>query len=578
MQDGSMRRRGLIMLGMLALLRPLRGRAQGGAPEGDSGASPVLPLPLPAPLVLTLTAADLLEVPAALLRRPDAAWPEVPPDLPVIDPGDVTPEAALLRRLVARGAGQGEAGGAGGLAGVVYDNRDRGHSSLPAGLFPQITRLAYGPDLRARRLDMGLALPVLLPAPPTLGTPNLGTPDPDPVLAPVIGNSSTAVKAGAAPRSLPRLAMTQPGGAMRAWTAWAANQTWVYPEHRDHDAEDLFPANWPYMLISQGSSYTDQPHLRAVAMILAALPAATRAAAAAQGLIGPVVQMVFRRAQVRDRAAYLSGAAHPTVFDGKTLNVAAMVARAAELQPDALPPLVRLAVLAEDFADAAGLAGQSERLFDTPSALARVWRGPAFRREMRVTAATTLATAAEVQRYLWVLLRGDPARVRITPEGPRDATARITVDWQEARPIARALASGPPRTSGRVDVGVFAETAAGTISAPAFVSVSFALHEARVYGPASGDPASGETGGGMRLVSVDYDAAGRGRAFDPMLHWSAPWRDAFTYAPDGSLAGVLRTGTDGTGMRMDAQGRRADGRAPVHVLGGTPEAPVLLMR
>jgi hypothetical protein len=106
-----------------------------------------LPLPLPAPPVLTLTAADLLEVPAALLRRPDAAWPEVPPDLPVIDPGDVTPEAALLRRLVARGAGQGEAGGAGGLAGVVYDNRDRGHYSLPAGLFPQIARLAYGPDL-----------------------------------------------------------------------------------------------------------------------------------------------------------------------------------------------------------------------------------------------------------------------------------------------------------------------------------------------------------------------------------------------------------------------------------------------
>ncbi len=535
-----MRRRSLITLGMLALWRPARGRAQGGSP----------------PAALTLTGDDLQETPEALWRRPDLAWPAVPPDLPVIDPDDVSPEAAALRRLVAQGR-------AGGLAGVVYDNRDRGHSSLPENRFPQITRLAYGPDLRARRLDLGLALPVLLPAPP--------------ILAPVIGNSSTAITAGAAPRSLPRLAMTTPGGPMRAWTAWAGNQTWVYPEHRDHDDEDLFPANWPYMLISQGSSYTDRPFLRATGLILAALPAATRAAAAEQGLIGPVVQMIFRRAQVRDRSAYLSGAAHPTVFDGTRLNVAAMVARAAELRPDALPPLVRLAVPDEEFGDSAGLGARSERLFDTPSAIARIWRGPAFRREMRVTAAPTGAAGGPpVQRYLWVLLRGDPAAVRITPEGPRDETARISIDWQEARPVAR----GQPRTSARVDVGVFAETVGaetagaeaggGMISAPAFVSVSFPLHEARVYGP--------DGTGGMRLVSVDYDAAGGGRRLDPVLHWSAPWRDAFSYAPDGSLAGVLRTGTDGTVLRLDAQGRRADGSLPAYDIGGTPQVPVLQQR
>lgn len=552
-----MRRRSLIMLGILALLRPARAQAQvqplAGEPPGP--APPVPAPPDPAPPVLTLTADDLEEMPGALRLRPGVQWPAVPGDLPVIDPADVSPAAAMLRRLAAQGR-------AGGLVGVVYDNRDRGHSSLPEGLFPQITRLAYGPDLRTGRrqgLDYGVAVPILLPAPPIFTAP---------AFAPVIGNSSTAVTAGATPRSLPRLAMTLPGGAMRAWTAWAANQTWVYPEHRDHDAEDLFPANWPYMLISQGSSYSDQPHLRAAAMILAALPAATREAAVAQGLIGPVVQMIFRRAQVRDRAAYLSGAAHPTVFDGAALNPVAMVARAVELRPEALPPLVRLAILAENFSGSAGLGARSERLFDTPSAIARVWRSTAFRREMRVTATLTGAgqTGAAVQRYLWVLLRGDPAGVRITPGGLRDETARIAIDWQEARPIT----PGQPRTSGRVDVGVFAETADGTLSAPAFISVSFPLHEARTYGP--------DGNGGMRLVSVDYDAAGRGRAFDPLLHWSAPWRDAFLHAPDGSLTGVQRTGPDGVVTRLDAQGRHADGRAPVYDMGGTPELPILIQR
>jgi hypothetical protein len=539
-----MRRRSLILFGMLALLRPARARAQSGEGQsagGQGGGSPP---------VLTLTEADLQQAPGVLWRRPDLPFPPVPPDLPVIDPADATPEAAMLRRLAAQGR-------AGGLAGVVYDNRDRGHSPLPEPLFPQITRLVYGPDLQAARLNVGLAVPILLPAPA--------------VSAPVIGNSSTAVVAGAAPRSLPRLAMTVPGGAMRAWAAWSSNQTWVYPEHRDHDDEDLFPANWPYMLISQGSSHADQPLVRAAAMMLAALPAATRRAAVAQGLIGPVVQMVFRRAQVRDRAAYLSGAAHPTAFDGTALNVAAMVARAAELRPDALPPLVRLAVLAEDFTGAAGLAGRSERLFDTPAAIARVWRGPAFRREMRLTAAPTDGAGA-VRRHLWVLLRGDPGAVRITPEGPRDGTARISIDWQQARPVAPILASGPPRTSGRVDVGVFAETAGGMISAPAFLSVSFPLHEARVYGPPEGSD------GARRLLSVDYDAMGRGRAFDPLLHWSAPWRDTFRYAPDGTLAGVQRSGTDGTTQELDAQGRRADGSLPLYEVDGTGGAPVLRQR
>jgi hypothetical protein len=171
-----------------------------------------------------------------------------------------------------------------------------------------------------------------------------------------------------------------------------------------------------------------------------------------------------------------------------------------------------------------------------------------------------------VRRWHWALLRGDPARVRITPEGPRGETARLGFDWQEARPVA----PGQPRTSGRIDVGVFAETEGGLLSAPAFVSVSFPLHEMRVYAP--------DGQGGQRLAWVDYDAVARGRAFDPLLHWSAPWRDEVLYAPDGSRAGLLRNLPDGTAARLDAEGRDAEGRIPVYEMGGTPEQPVLVRR
>ena len=93
----------------------------------------------------------------------------------------------------------------------------------------------------------------------------------------------------------------------------------------------------------------------------------------------PTVQMVFRRSlrSVTSREAYLGGAAHPAAFAGTEINAARMVSLANAIAADAIPPQVRLAVLEEDlgqpgvdfFGD-----GLSEQLFDTPAAVARVWR------------------------------------------------------------------------------------------------------------------------------------------------------------------------------------------------------------
>lgn len=458
---------------------------------------------------VTVTRGDLRPAGPVGFLVPRLALPGADPALPAIDPAAADPAAGLLRRQIAQGISAG-------FEGLLYDNRDRGHSELPAALFPRLARLRYAPDLQAEGADYGLAGRILWPLP-------------------TLGNSSTAITGGPAARSLPRAAMTFPGEAARAFRGYAANLLYVYPEHQDHDAVDLFPAAWPYTVTSQGSSGSDQPFLRALAMTMAAFRPETRARLIEAGLMAPTLQMLLRQGQaaVRGPTAYLSAAAHPTVFDAAQLVPERMVAAAARLDPGAIPPLVRLEVETEDFADAAGLAGLSERLYSTPSALARIWRGWDGRREMRISAAATRDPNGRPLRFHWLLLQGDPARVRIEPLEADGRRARISIDWHEAV----SLPGG--RLGARVDVAVIAWNGAG-FSAPAFVSVAFPDHELRRHAPGpDGTP---------RLVEVDYRA--QGRDYDPLLHWSAGWRDVLVWGPDGQLAAIERH-RDGAVTRID---------------------------
>ena len=443
--------------------------------------------------------ADVLALPPEALPGPAAA------DRPIIEPEDRSAEASLLRRLQARGR-------AAGLSGTLYDNRDRGHSAIPPGRFSQMTRIAYDPDMAAEGLDYGLAGALRFPAI-------------------TLGNSSTAITHGTTWRSLPRLAMTAAGGPARAAADYAANALYVYPEHRDHDADDLFPAAWPYMTTSQGSSGSDQPFLRALGMILASFPPETRARMESLGLVAPTAQMVLRRTQMGllRPEAYLSGAAHPSAFAEAALHPEAQVALAASLAPDALPPAVDLRVVEETFLPRAGLLGTSERLFDTPGAIARLWLDLAGRREMLVSTEGTLDPAGRALVMRWVLLRGDPSAVTITPLDAAGRRARISLGWQEPRPAPAGFGtSGAGPMSSRVDVGVFAEVG-GMLSAPAFVSVTLPP-QTRAYqaGP----------DGAPQLREIDYDAGGR--PHDPVLFWRAGWRDRFHHDAAGRLLGWTR--------------------------------------
>ncbi|HDR28508.1 hypothetical protein [Rhodovulum sp.] len=464
---------------------------------------------------VTLSSADLVEIAPGLWAAPGLVPPAEDRSRPIVGERNTEDGARLLRHL----AGQG---GINGFAGILYDNRDRGHAPLDADLFPRLARLVYAPELVEAGRDYGLAGQIHLPAI-------------------VLGNSSTAVTAGPAPRSLVRLAMTRPMGPQLAAELYQRNAIYIYPEHRDHDAEDLFPANWPYTITSQGSSGSDRRFLIAIAMTLAAFPADTMAALRDHGLVAPAVQMILRRnlATVGGREEYLSGRAHPAAFEPGQIRIGRMVAQAAGMRADEIPPMVRLRVIDEGFRQEAGLAGLDERLFDTPSAIARIWRDFDWQREMILSAEETADPNGRPLRFDWRLLAGDPGRVRIEPLDPEGRRARIVIDWHDpwTLPAPGGGDEYDSRRHARVDIGVFAHNGAQD-SAPGFVTVAFPAHQRRSYGPPG-------PGGEPRLLSIDYDAAGRGVGFDPVLFWTAPWSDEARHDLDGPQLGWIRRWADG---------------------------------
>lgn len=424
-------------------------------------------------------------------------------------------------------------GKAAGNGGDLYDNRDRGHSLLPPQNHPQVSAVRYGPAARAADIDYGLNDRLLFDRP-------------------AFGNSSTALTAGPLWRSLPRYALTRADGAgpWRLWQAYGANQIYVYPSHKDVTAEagDLFPANTPYMIVSEGSSGSDQPFLEAVAMILAAFRPDTKARLVADGLLAPTVQFVFRRSQrsVLSRDDYMSGLAHPSAFSPYEIGLARMVSLANAIRPDTIPALVQIKVLEED-EPVEGIdyfgEGLSEQVFDTPAAVGRIWRGKDYSRSLLVSAGDTRDPNGRTLDFHWRLLRGDPDRVHIAPSGD-GSQARITIDWQEPRPVAE----DSPIRSARVDIGVFAGNGAFD-SAPAILSMALPAHETRRYAPGPD--------GKMRIVSIDHADPARAQVYaDPMLAARADWRDDYAWGADGRLAGWRRTRPGQPPETFDADGRR----------------------
>lgn len=433
---------------------------------------------------------------------------------PVVDPSRTDTAAGLLRRLYARGE-------AAGLAETLYDNRDRGHSPLRSGSFPQISRTQYSDDPLIGSLDSNVGGHVVF---------NL----------PVIGNSSTAFVKGPLARSLGRVAVGGQARAMQTYQLYTRNHLYVYPEHRDHDPKtgDRFFANTPYYLLSQGSSYSDKPLVEALATILASYRPETRQRLEKEGLLAPTTQMVFRRSLAGYWKAenYLSSRAHPSVFDPKALYPERMVVLANSIRPHDIPPMVKLRVL-EDLKATPGrdyLEGNlDEVVFTTPSAIARAWRSYAHSRRMVLSAADTVDPNGRSLKFHWVVLRGHPGKVRIET-GKEGRVAEIKINWHNKTDIV----GRPGMSSSRVDIGVFADNGIW-LSAPAFLSVNFPSFQNRTYETASDaeEPV---------LVSLDYIAGPQDIYADPMLWPMADWQDDFSHDADGIQTELTRRYSDGS--------------------------------
>ncbi|MEM8841909.1 MAG: hypothetical protein AAGD47_09055 [Pseudomonadota bacterium] len=451
--------------------------------------------------------------------------------------------AVRLRKLVQRGK-------AAGLVGDLYDNRDRGHVSLKRKRFPQLSRVVYGDAAREAGVEYGYNAAFLFDAI-------------------TFGNSSTALRERRLWRSQPRQALTQPLGIRAFAQSYASNQIYLFPEHKDHDpiaeggAGDVFPANTPYALISQGSSGSERTMLEAVAVILAGLPPYTKAALKEKNLIAPAVQQIFRRGRkgiVTDED-YLSPKAHPTVFDKGSVDARQMLDLAQTWRADAIPPAVHLSVVGEDRGTLPPGDGLSERVFDSPGAIARIHRRLDKTRRITVSAAETKDPNGRPLSFRWVLLRGDPGLVSIKPVNGSNQIAEITIGWHERRPAE----STPSITSDRVDIGVFAYNGAHW-SAPAFVSVLFPADQKRIYDDLG------------RLVSIDYADPEYGlRYTDPALIPGRTWRDDFRYGADGRLEGWTRRREAGessfTGYGQRVISRDASGRPELAEIVRYPVAP-----
>jgi hypothetical protein len=367
-------------------------------------------------------------------------------------------------------------GTAAGNVGDFYENRDGGHSPLDMTPYPQLQRWVYPAD--GRKYNTWAAQAILLPGV-------------------VFGNSSTAAPVTKGGSNVLKY-YTWPQGLAFLYGQYVNNNLFMYPAHQDHLAGragnpfygDVFPTNTPYLITSQGSSGTDQPFMRAVPKTLAAFRPEVKRMLVESGLLMPTVQMILRinlkqpgvanphKDDIRD--FYLSGKAHPTVFEGGSVDERKMAEMAHDIEPGTIPPLVQLKVVREDQPvagrDFFDPAPTTERLADTPCVIARIFRGSAYTRRIVVSAEGSIDVNSRPLTYHWAVLRGDAGKIKIIPIKPDGSVVEIVAAYPERRPVA----PGSAIESNRVDIGAFVHNGA-YFSAPAFATFFALDNEARAY-------------------------------------------------------------------------------------------------
>lgn len=401
-------------------------------------------------------------------------------------------------------------GTASGNAGDIYDNRDRGHSVLDQAPFSGLVPTAYSKEAQDANADIGVSLSTF----------------PGRI---VIGNSSTANTVGEFWGSCARRAQNEfPHILLQQYIS---NCAYVYPQHHDYRASkfgDVFPSRTPYLFISPGSSWTDKPILAAMAAALAAMRPETKDALASQGMIAPTLQYLLRMAStnVADRADYATPKAHPVVFDGNAIDTLRLAELAHSIETNSLPFLAPLRIMSDDsvsfkpgtdYPDRRG-----ERLFDSPFAIARVWRARPRTRKMTVIAASTGPNI----RFHWFVGQGDTEKINIRELDEMGRAAEITIEYHDPH-----FTTPFGIESCRADIVCVADD--GThFSPPSFVTWYFPPVEKRKYDKKG------------RIAEIDYASCAEEYA-DPAVARHFDFRDVFSYG-SGDVQTGKRIRADGT--------------------------------
>lgn len=338
-------------------------------------------------------------------------------------------DAGCFTASLALAPGKGRDGNFGDL----YMNRDGHHSSLIVTNFPGVTEIKLDQAGHARGMDLDF--------------PNMLFP------APVFGNCSRAFQHPVYWRSLPRAAMTTDVGRMPLLSKlYLSNQIWVFPVNADYPPVgtngDCFASVAPYWLATQGRSWSDLYYLQAALEASRSLTPSVKKEIVARGLLAPTIQGLLRRAlkEVKDEEDYLSPKAHPTCLPPSGLDLPRLKRLAAAVKKETIPPLAIVQVRMMRVDNPSPIP---ECLYATPCASAFVIRTREGPRSFVLQASGGAA-------YAFRQVHGDPAAVKIEPMGP--AGVKVTLR--------------PEKMTERVDLAVFAKSAASSWGAPSYVSFS----------------------------------------------------------------------------------------------------------
>ncbi|MFO7937438.1 MAG: hypothetical protein R6V06_07520 [Kiritimatiellia bacterium] len=397
---------------------------------------------------------------------------------------------------------------------LLYVNRDNNSGNIDFSEQPGVLKLKYCDEMKERKLHIGV--------PNSLFGENLCG-----HLIPVVGNSSMGFINSPYWRSQPRALFNDPNAFKNQIVLFFGNQLYCYPAYSDYQIEtgDLFPANTPYYVAVSGKAKTEHGYVKAIARAIGALAPETRDYLTANGLIMPTIQQMLRNSQktVTGHRTYMSGIAHPAVFQPDQLDIDRLMHLAGNLTTNNLPPM-----LAINVEDKSGLVPEldmatcvySENLFDTHLAVAKVFRGFPYRRKYEVEVHCDNPEAS----IRCVLLQGT-ARKFSVKQSAEDPDKWI-VELAYHQPFRTEIAGGRSIMTSRVDIGFFAETGQA-VSLPAVLSIYSAGNEQRIYDEDE------------HLVSIDY-RRGTIPYTDPLIFYSRNWKDEFIHDDEGRIIGWNR--------------------------------------